>query len=65
MSKTPWIDKKSLLDITRDRGAKGLQPIDMGFIYVFKNGESKHFLDDSEAYRFYEEYKEKLNTEPE
>ena len=61
MSKTPWIDKKSLLDITRDRGAKGLQPIDMGFIYVFKNGETRHCLDDREAYDFYDKNAARLN----
>lgn len=65
MSETPWIDKKSMLEITADRSAKGLEPIDMGFIYKFKNGEARHFLDDMEALNFYDQNKNQLDTEPE
>ena len=61
----PWEVKKSLLEITSDRGAKGLEPIDMGYMYLFKNGETKHFLEDTEALRFYEQHKERLDKEPE
>ena len=53
----PWEVKKSLLEITADRGAKGLEPIDMGYMYLFKNHEAKHFLNDEEALRFYEQHR--------
>ncbi len=65
MSKTPWTEKKSMLDLTSSRSAKGLDPIDMGFIYRFKNKDVHQFNDDNEAYRFYEQHKEKLDKEPE
>ena len=62
MSNTPWIDKKSLLEIThRGRGAAKLPPVDMGFLYVFKNGETRHCLDDREAMDFYEKNTARLN----
>tara|TARA_B000000609_G_C24175252_1_gene353407 strand:+ start:242 stop:436 length:195 start_codon:yes stop_codon:yes gene_type:complete len=61
----PWEVKKSLLEITADRGAKGLEPIDMGYMYLFKNHEAKHFLNDEEALKFYEQHKEELDKEPE
>ena len=64
MSKTPWVERKSMLEITADRGRAGLDPIDMGYLYIFKNGETRHFSDDSEAYSYYAKYKEKLNQEP-
>ena len=48
MSKTPWVERKSMLEITADRGRAGLDPIDMGYLYIFKNGETRHFSDDSE-----------------
>ena len=33
----PWVDKKSILDITRDaRKTAGLEALDMGYIYFFK-----------------------------
>lgn len=64
MSEAPWIDRKSLLDITQlSRGSAGLSPLDMGYLYVFKNGETRHCLDDSEAYDFYAKYKDRLDTE--
>ena len=61
----PWIEKKSMLELTSTRSAKGLDPIDMGFIYRFKNKNVHHFNDDSEALRFYEEHKEELDRDPE
>ena len=54
MSNTPWIEKRSLLDITFKRASANLTPLDYGFIYVFKNGETRHCLDDREAYDFYD-----------
>tara|TARA_B100000427_G_C15236161_1_gene475648 strand:+ start:191 stop:415 length:225 start_codon:yes stop_codon:yes gene_type:complete len=61
MSNTPWIEKRSLLDITFKRAAANLTPLDYGFIYVFKNGETRHCLDDREAYDFYDKNAARLN----
>ena len=65
MSETPWKEKKSMLELTATRSAKGLDPIDMGFIYRFNNKDVHHFNDDDEAYQFYEQNKERLDKEPE
>ena len=66
MSNTPWVDRKSILEITQQsRGGAGLVPLDMGFLYFFKNGESRHCLDDSEAYDFYAKNKNRLDTKKE
>ena len=63
MSNTPWIDRKSILEITQQsRGGAGLEPLDMGF-YIFKNGETRHCSNDSEAYDFYAKHKDRLDTE--
>ena len=65
MSETPWIDRRSLLEITQQsRGGAGLVPLDMGYVDVFKNGETRHCSDDSEAYNFYADNKERLDSEP-
>jgi len=64
MSNTPWIDRKSILEITQQsRGGAGLEPLDMGFLYFFKNGETRHCSNDSEAYDFYAKHKDRLDTE--
>ena len=62
MSNIPWKDKRSLLDIThQSRGAARLSPLDMGYLYIFNNGETRHFMNDREAYEFYEKNTARLN----
>ena len=62
----PWVDKKSILDITRDaRKTAGLEALDMGYVYFFKNKETRHCNNDEEAYQFYDKNKERLDKEPE
>ncbi len=67
MSNTPWVDRKSVLEITHSaRGNAKLSPLDMGYIYFFKNGEAQHFCSDKEAMNFYEKNYQRLNaTKPE
>ena len=41
MSDTPWIKRISLLEITKHRtGAGGVEPLDMGYLFTFKNGDT-------------------------
>ena len=64
MSDTPWIKRISLLEITKHRtGTGGVEPLDMGYLFTFKNGETRHCMDDSEAFTFYANNKDRLDTE--
>tara|TARA_B100000959_G_C14960133_1_gene615437 strand:- start:332 stop:535 length:204 start_codon:yes stop_codon:yes gene_type:complete len=64
MYETPWIAKKSISDITDStRKSGGLDDLDIsGYLYFFKNGETRHCNDDSEAHIFYGKNKERLDT---